>query len=129
MNAATYIGFETSGILGALTATIALIMPSVIVVIIVAKVLSRFSSSKTVQHLFRGLRPVATGLVAAAGFSVFKLATYLKLTLNPLSLQFNIASVIIFALMMVAMNIKYTKKLHPLVFIIIGGAAGAFLQL
>lgn len=129
VNAATYIGYEAYGIVGAIVATLALVLPSVIICVLVAKMLARFSKSQTVEHLFRGLRPVAIGLIAAAGYSVLKLATHFSVAWQPFSLTISIPALVIFAALFIAMQIKYLNKLHPLVFIIIGGIAGAILQL
>ncbi|MDD3401236.1 MAG: chromate transporter [Eubacteriales bacterium] len=129
VNAATYIGYEAYGLVGAFVATIALILPSVIVCVIVAQMLAKFSKSKVVEHLFRGLRPVAIGLIAAAGWSVFKLATAFNLQLSPASFIISIPALVIFVVFLVAMQLKPLSKLHPLVYIVIGGIAGAILQL
>ena len=70
VNMATYVGFTTGGIGGALVATIGLVTPSVIVILIVAAFLNAFRDSKWVSAAFYGLRPASTGHIAAAGFSV-----------------------------------------------------------
>ena len=70
VNMATYVGFTTGGIGGALVATIGLVTPSVIVILIVAAFLKAFRDSKWVSAAFYGLRPASTALVAAAGISV-----------------------------------------------------------
>ena len=67
VNMATYVGFTTGGIGGALVATIGLVTPSVIVILIVAAFLKAFRDSKWVSAAFYGLRPASTALVAAAG--------------------------------------------------------------
>ena len=78
VNMATYVGFVTgmkgggipNAILGAVTASIGLVLPSLIVILIVAAMLKRFKESPLVQKTFYGLRPASTGLIAAAGLSV-----------------------------------------------------------
>lgn len=72
VNAATYVGFLTAGPIGSLLATLGLMTPSVIVILLVAQVLERFRESPLVGKVFYGLRPASTGLIAAAGFLVFK---------------------------------------------------------
>ncbi|MDO4543734.1 MAG: chromate transporter [Clostridia bacterium] len=129
VNAATYVGYYAMGVLGAITATLALVLPSLITIILIAKALGKWANSKVVGHLFRGLRPVAIGLIAAAGYSVFKVATFFELDLSPFALQIHIPALIIFAVMLVSMQLKPFKKLHPLVYILIGGVAGAILQM
>lgn len=129
VNAATYVGYEAYGIAGALVATFALILPSIIVIILVAKMLNKWAQSRIVNELFDGLRPAAVGLIAAAGYSVWKLAMFFELDFSPFSLTFNVAALIIFAVMLTAMQLKPLKKLHPLVYIVIGGIAGAVLKM
>ena len=73
VNMATYAGFLVKGVPGAVTATLGLICPSVIVIIIVARILKKFQSNKYVQAAFYGLRPAPTGLIGAACASVDRL--------------------------------------------------------
>ena len=78
VNMATYVGYVTgmkeggvmNAILGALTASIGLVMPSLIVILIVAAMLKRFKNSPLVQKVFYGLRPASTAMVASAGIGV-----------------------------------------------------------
>ncbi len=70
INMGTYVGFTTAGIPGAICATVGLITPSIIIIILVAKILAAFKDSKIVQAVFYGLRPASTGLIAAACVSV-----------------------------------------------------------
>lgn len=79
VNAATYAGYHTYGLVGGIVATLGLIAPSIIIIILVSKVLEKFKESSLVQHIFYGLRPASTGLIAAAGFSVV-LATLVSVT-------------------------------------------------
>lgn len=74
INMATYAGVTTSGILGGIVATLGLICPSIIIIIIVSRVLDRFKDSKLVEKIFYGLRPASLGLIAAAGIGVARIA-------------------------------------------------------
>ena len=67
VNAATYVGFLTDGLVGAVTSTVGLIAPSIVIIILISRVLERFRDSRLVDDLFYGLRPASTGLIAAAG--------------------------------------------------------------
>ena len=78
VNMATYVGFETAGVPGAVTATLGLICPSVIIILLIARVLRQFRSNKTVDAVFYGLRPCSIALIAAAGLLVAKI-TFLDL--------------------------------------------------
>ena len=74
INMATYAGYITEGVIGGIMATLALACPSIIVIILISKFLDRFKDSPVVQGIFQGLRPASTGLIAAAGLGVAKLA-------------------------------------------------------
>lgn len=74
VNMATYVGFETYGVLGCIVATLGLVAPSIIVILIIARILEKFRDNTIVQAGFYGLRPASTGLIAAAGFSVVQIS-------------------------------------------------------
>ena len=61
VNMATYVGYLTAGIPGAVAATMGLVAPSVIVILIVAAFLKRFWESRLVNNVFYGLRPASAG--------------------------------------------------------------------
>lgn len=70
VNMATYVGYTSAGVPGSIIATLGLITPSIIVILIIAGFLKAFKDNKYVQSAFYGLRPASTGLIAAAGLSV-----------------------------------------------------------
>ncbi|MDR0397280.1 MAG: chromate transporter [Oscillospiraceae bacterium] len=74
INMATYVGYVTAGIPGAVVASIAEVLPSVIIVLIMARFLKAFAAHPTVQAVFYGIRPASVGMIAAAGFGVLKIA-------------------------------------------------------
>ena len=111
---------------GGIVATLGLIAPSVIIIILVSKVLEKFKESALVQNIFYGLRPASTGLIAAAGFSVV-LATLIHVTeipVNPAGV-FNWFGIVLAVVIYWAIK-KWNK--HPVVYIaasaLIGIAAG-----
>ena len=77
INTATYVGFTTAGVPGAVVATLGLVSPSIIIILVVAAFLKAFRDSRTVQDVFYGLRPASMGLIAASGLSVVLMAFYL----------------------------------------------------
>ena len=122
VNMATYVGFITGmsqhgvpgALLGAVLATLGLITPSIIIILIIASVLQKFRSNKLVNNAFYGLRPASTGLIAAAGISV-AITTFLpQLALTALNWKGLILGI---ALWVLTNLVKPTKKLHPIVFI------------
>ncbi len=119
VNMATYVGFITAGIPGALTATIGLVAPSIIVILIVAAFLQAFRDSKYVIGAFYGLRPASTALITAAGLVVAK-ETFV-LAENAVFWQ----GLILAAVLLVFTRwVKFTKGWHPIVFIGLSAIVG-----
>ena len=135
VNMATYVGYVTGAgegglplaILGAVVATLGLITPSVIVILIIASFLKAFRNSRAVDSAFYGLRPASTGLIAAAGFSV--VASNLFDMEAAFGLDFfNIKGIILAAVLWTLTNkVKQTKSLHPILFILASAAVGVAL--
>ncbi len=138
INMATYVGFRVMGaygavwsVPGAILATVSLVLPSLIIIVIVAKMMNKYMENKYVQWAFGGLRPAVTGLIAAAGWSVVELAL-LDLTdfdITRFWEAINIPAVIIFAVVLFLAQFKKTKKLHPIVFIGACAVLGVLLKL
>ena len=134
VNMATYVGYITGmnaggmgfALLGAVTATIGLITPSIIVIMLVAAVLKKFSENRYVNSAFYGLRPASTALIAAAGITVVttNLLPFKKIIAKGVS-AVNWQGLVLAVLLWVLMNkVKFTKKLHPIVFIGISAVVG-----
>lgn len=137
VNMATYTGFTVGtslngivgGILGALVATVGLVAPSVIIIIIIAKFLAKFDENKLVQDGFYGLRPAVTALIAVAGYQVFSTSVLnielYQSTNNFLNL-FDIRTLIIFAIIVALTNIIGK---HPIYYIAGAAVVGIALKL
>ena len=114
--------------LGGLVATLGLAAPSVIVILIVARVLKQFRSNEYVDAAFDGLRPCSVGLIAAAGLLVVKIALFrvdaFKAS-GALADLFDFKALILAAVLLVLTRaVKKTKGLHPIVFILASAAVG-----
>ena len=70
INMATYVGFRVAGPLGACLATFGVVLPSFIIIMLVAKYYAKFIANRFVAGAMRGLRPAAAALIAAAGVSI-----------------------------------------------------------
>lgn len=70
VNMATYAGFTTSGVIGALTATFAVMLPSFIIVSIVFKILDKFKSNLYIQSVVKALKPAGCALLSAVGIKL-----------------------------------------------------------
>lgn len=138
VNMATYVGYITGGnvgglpfaILGSVIATLGLITPSIIVILIIASFLKNFRDNRFVDSAFYGLRPASTGLIAAAGLSVIVSNLFFAGALeNGFSLAvFNWKGWILAIVLWVLTNkVKQTKKLHPIIFILASAVVGIVL--
>ena len=74
INMSTYAGYKTAGLPGGILATLALAAPSVIIILIIAKFLSKFRDNPNVEGAFYGLRPASIAMITAAGLNVAKVA-------------------------------------------------------
>ena len=116
VNMATYVGFRSAGVLGGIVATIGLVTPSVIIILIVAKILSRFRNNPIVDTVFKYLRPAVIGLIMFALWQLVPL-TFLGADRNILILPVIAFAVLLFCLL------KF-KKVHPIVWIGVGAVFG-----
>ena len=117
VNMATYVGFTTGGIGGALVATLGLVTPSVIIILIVAAFLKAFRDSKWVSAAFYGLRPASVVLIALVNTGASGLAL------------FNWKAIALAAVLLVLTRwVKYTKNLHPILFILASAIVGVVFQ-
>ena len=133
VNMATYAGFDCAGVLGGVVATLGLVTPSVIVIVLIAMALQAFRTNKYVDAAFYTLHPASTGLIAAAGWSVFALVL---VNLDAYRASYQLAdllqwkNLILFAVIWVLTNlVKPLKKLHPVVFLAHAAVVGIVLRL
>jgi len=122
---AVFAGFQTAGVPGGIAAVIGLILPSVIIILTIAKFLKEFRENRYVCDTLYGLRPASTALIAAACASVIKISLFdIDLfnktgKLSDLFIFFSIA----LAVAVFLLTNKF-KKIHPIVFIAVSGVAG-----
>ncbi len=136
VNMATYVGYITGmgqigvfgAIIGAVVATIGLITPSIIIILIIAAALKGFRDNKYVNNAFYGLRPASTGLIAAAGLSVLFANMFFG---DEISLAlFNWKGLILAVVLWFLTNIvPKVKNLHPIVFIVISAVVGVIFSM
>ncbi len=134
VNMATYVGFLTgmdiagvpTALLGAVVATLGLITPCVIVILLVSLILNTFRNNKYLNSAFYGLRPASSGLIAAAGLSV-AITNLFPAGITALA-AFNWKGLLLAVVLWVLTNkVKKTKGLHPIVFILVSAVVGIVL--
>lgn len=122
INIATYVGTETGGFFGAVCATLGVVLPSFIVILIIAQFYEKFKNSKAVSGVMTGLRPAVIGLIASALFSIFLTVFFHsdKISFTSIVPADFISSLII----AVIMTILIFKKVHPIIIIVLSAVLG-----
>lgn len=136
VNAATYAGFTAGisgdgglahGIIGGIVSTVSLVLPSIVVIVFVARIFSKFKENRLVQNAFYGIRPVTTGMIAAAAVDMIRTALFANVSIASFSVKaIDIRPIIMFAVLLILTN---KVKIHPIFYIILSGIAGAVMSL
>lgn len=139
VNMATYVGFTVGsqelggpvmGVVAALIATLGLVAPSVIVIMIVAYFLKRFRSSKLVDGALYGLRPASVALISAAGVDIVLIAVLRVDSIYQIAqAALSWKALALAALVYVSTHIKKLKSLHPIWFIAASAVIGVVLKM
>ena len=140
VNMATYVGYTVGsqqlggtgmGVVGAVVATLGLISPSIVVILIVAYFLKRFRDSRLVDSVLYGLRPASVALISAAGveivlFAVLRVESIWRIADASLSWKAVVLALAVFA----GTNlIPGLKKIHPIWFVAASAVAGVLLHM
>ena len=124
VNMATYVGYLAGGIPGSLAATMGLVTPSFIAIMLVAMVLQAFRKSRYVIGAFYGLRPASAAMITAAGVTVAR-ASFFTIVPEYSAPQIDWRCVALAALLLLLTRVvKKTKKFHPIVFIAFSAVVG-----
>lgn len=121
VNVATYVGSEVGGVFGALCATLGVILPSFLVILIAAKCYVRFRQSKLVSGVMAGLRPAVVGLIGAAALPVAAAVFF------PAGLSFSVFTDVSFYVSLgifVLSLVLVFRKVHPILVICLSAAIG-----
>lgn len=112
VNSATFLGYKVLGILGSIVATLAVILPSFIVMSLIFHFVEKFKKSPYVDWIFTGIRPIVLGLIAAAAVTVGKNAF---IDLKSVLIAIGLFYIVTF------------KKLNPIIGIVLCGILGVVL--
>ena len=123
LNVATFAGFKTVGITGSIDATLAIMIPSFIIVVFISKILKKFKDNFYTKAVLYALRPAAAAMIAAVGVRLFKTSIFISgFDIDKVDLK-----ALILFLLLVAISLKLKKD--PLVYLLIGGVCGILLNL
>ena len=125
INMATYVGYASAGVPGGVIAPLGLVTPAVIIILLVSRLLNTLWKNPKVQDLFHVLRPASVGLIAAAAFSVCAVSLF---TWDG-ALTLHWPSIVLFGLLLAAMNLPKLNKIPSVVFIAIAAGVGMVFQM
>ncbi len=124
VNMSTFVGFSTAGILGGIIATIGLVSPSILVILIIAHFLKKFKDNKYINFCFYGLRAASTAIILSACYSIFEISI-LQLNKfqesNRIQDLFNYKA-LLFGVILAFFVFKFKK--HPIFYILISAIIG-----
>ena len=120
VNMATYVGFSTGGVLGGIVSTTAIVLPSLVIIMVIASFLAKFRESSIVKNTFYSLRPAVIGMLGVSLASMI-IPLFFNLSATAIFEFINIKAVALFALLLFGI-LKFKK--HPIVYIAIGAVIG-----
>ena len=124
VNLATYVGSNQAGLPGAAVATLAVVLPSFIIILLVTALLKAVLKNKYVQAVLRGLKPCVTGIVLATGIYMVWVNCFGKFSHLNVSFQAVAITLLLAASMTVYKKLK-GRKLSPIGLITIAAFSGA----
>ncbi len=116
INISTYVGYHMGGLLGALCATLGVVMPSFVIILIVVKILDKFKSNKLIKGAMFGLKGSVCGLIAVAVITAVKSAVS--------SMTMNVTEIIVACLLLLVSILGLKKKVHPIYLIVFSAVVG-----
>ena len=123
VNLATYIGSKQAGFPGAAVATLAVVLPSFLIILLVTALLKTALKNEYVQAVLRGLKPCVTGIVLATGIYMILGNCFGTITARKVNVQAIIITVLLVASIFGCKHFA-KKKLSPILLIVISAAAG-----
>lgn len=125
INMATYAGFQTLGLFGGIVSTLALIIPSIVIILIIARFLEGFQENRIVKAVFRGVKPAVTAMIAVAVISMIQVSLFEK---SESWQGLRIPSLILCVAIFLLLQWKKTKKMPPALWFLIAAGIGVVFQ-
>ena len=124
INMATYVGASQAGFLGSLLASIGVILPSLIIIIIIAAIFHKLMKNKYVQYFLEGIKPVAIGLICSSGIILLMKSVGYE-SLETFNFSFRPLAIIALLLILLAIyKFIFKKKINTIAFIAIAAVLG-----
>ena len=130
INMATYIGSIQGGILGSVCATLGVVLPSFLIILLIASILHKFTENKYFKNFIRGVKPIVIALILSTG--ILLLVECIGLNIEQMTFDVKIVSTIVFVLIVGiyfgALKL-FKKKLSTIYLIIIAAGLGIIFSL
>ena len=124
INMATFVGSTQAGFLGSLVASIGVILPSLIIIIIIAAIFHKLMKNKYVQYFLGGIKPVAIGLICSSGIILLMKSVGYE-SLETFNFSFRPLAIIALLLILLAIyKFILKKKINTIAFIAIAAVLG-----
>ena len=129
INMATYIGSIQGGLFGSICATLGVVLPSFLIILLVASILNKFTDNKYFKSFIKGVKPVVVALILSTGLLL--LVECIGINLEKMTFDFKMISAIIFviiaSLYLIVLKV-FKKKLSSIYLIIISAILGIVLS-
>lgn len=131
INISTFVGSQTGGVLGAVCSTIGVILPSFIIVILIAIILSKFLSNRYVKGALNGVKPVVVALITATAIIFFvKMALFMGNPLFSQTVTFNrvgVTLLLVLSSFAIIYKLNEKKSLNPILLLFLSAVLGIIL--
>ncbi len=125
LNSSTYIGYIKGGIPGSVAGTVGLLLPTITVSVLVITILKKFSDSRIVKGLFRGITPACCGLLIYTCVTLFLGIFFDTESIYHLhQIAFTGDKMVLLALFISAMILQFRFKIDPILLTVIGAVTG-----
>lgn len=121
LNMATYVGFQTLGPVGGVITTLGLVLPSIIVICVIAAFFAKFNQNKFVKSAFSAIRPGVAAIIAVSVYSICRVSLF-KIVDNVYTPVWRL--IIFSAILFGVLQIKPLKKIHPFFWFVFGAIVG-----
>jgi len=121
INIATFIGESQSGVLGAIVATLAVVLPSFIIILIVSHFVNKFLTNKYVQAALNGVKPVVIGLILSVAMLLIISGIFINGFSNPIDIK------ALLIMLCIIILLRFKKTSNPIMLIVISALLGIIL--
>ena len=121
LNMATYAGFKTLGLFGGIVSTMGLVIPSLVIICLIAKFLEDFNENRFVKGAFSGIRPAVCAIIAVsvAGVCRVSMFTYSDGAYTPIP-----KILLLCGIVLALLQVKKLQKFHPALWLLIAAVTG-----